>query len=216
MSPSTHHPGGPCLPRGSGPHAQSWLFIHFPRQPSCPQGTQWALYSGAPTPSPEGQRAQRWRGRQPLALSINPPEGTRGEKREVRQELQQNELETRGSTGRPASPTPWPSRPPHPPEACSPPCAGLPHGPSQTCPEWTAAGWGRALLWKVPRGVTSRGPRVSLTLCGTQCKMDTPNHLFESYSEFQDGDCRALNACDCTGHVPIKLDLPELQHVLTV
>lgn len=152
----SHHPRGSCPPLlASGPRAQGCLFIHFPRRPSCltVRAHNGALYSGAPTPIPKGQRAHG-EGRQPPALSINSQERGR-EGRGVRPEFQQNQLETR--TGRasqvvlpgPASLDPAADHP-QPPEAHSPPGERLSHATRQTCPDWATGGWGKAPCTKRP------------------------------------------------------------------
>ena len=127
----SHHPRGSCPSRGPQGHTlRTACLSTFPgRQLPAIRAHNGALYSGAPTPTAKGQRAQRLGG-QPPALSVHSRQGA--ERRGVRpSQLEMREGFPRGPL---RSCTPGSARDHlQPLEACSPPWEGLSHGVSQIC-----------------------------------------------------------------------------------
>ena len=124
-------PGDPVLPAGLRGTRSGLLVYPLSQAAQLPaiRAHNGALYSGAPTPTPKGQRAQRLGG-QPPALSVHSRQGA--ERRGVRaSQLEMREGFPRGPL---RSCTPGSARDhPQPLEACSPPWEGLSHGVSQIC-----------------------------------------------------------------------------------
>lgn len=135
-------------PSSRHPWPQSSLFIHFPRQPSClTSGHTMGPVFRSPTPTP-GQGHQD--GGEAALASPWLGEGRGGGRRRVRQELQQNQLET-------GVPAPWPRPPSRSPLS---PWPWLSQGISPTHPEWTPGAGGEGC----DAVVTSLGLRVSFII----------------------------------------------------